>query len=379
MGFIPNAIEITTNYGKDYFFSGFFGSARDDCFDQISESCRNVVPSTISSVSNTTPPSARTASSVSEIDNSPVDTYVGRQLGRAVPRSRSRGDSGATELSASMPDELETEAKPVPVVVPKTLTLEGHADIVTQELGCSVKSFFEMFIHDEAEHSLEKFHKSMECSEIEVGKWKDSEIGMSRQLRFRTPIKGVSFGPKSTMVNKTQRYDWLPEEGKEGKEDSEDNGILVVDSSCSMLDIPYGDYFTVEDRFRVLPAGEDKCTLIVSFKVKWEKSTMLKGTIESQTKKDVTANYTNFAETALKKLGGEDKRPTIIVQAPAPAMIGIFTVQSILFVVAIVILVMLGFLKTRLDVQGSQLEALLKEMNLLVSELRDKNQQCQGK
>ena len=57
-----------------------------------------------------------------------------------------------------------------------------------------------------------------------------------------------------------------------------------------MSDIPYGDYFTVEERWIVRPLADGQwkgCEFIASVELKFCKYTMFKGTIVSRGKKDI--------------------------------------------------------------------------------------------
>lgn len=73
-----------------------------------------------------------------------------------------------------------------------------------------------------------------------------------------------------------------------------------------MTDIPYGDYFRVEQRWDLhnLPGG--RASLTVGVDVPFSKSTFLKGTIESSTfteTTDVINKWLDFARKALAKKG----------------------------------------------------------------------------
>ena len=82
-------------------------------------------------------------------------------------------------------------------------------------------------------------------------------------------------GPKTTRVNKVQRYRRL------GK------SVLVIENSCRMEDIPYGDHFTVEDRWIVRDVSDmSGCSIEFYMEVKFTKSTLWKGAIISRSETD---------------------------------------------------------------------------------------------
>ena len=45
-------------------------------------------------------------------------------------------------------------------------------------------------------------------------------------------------------------------------------------------DIPYGDYFRVESRWEITPAGDDACVAWVGLRIPFQRSTMLRKVIE---------------------------------------------------------------------------------------------------
>jgi hypothetical protein len=61
-----------------------------------------------------------------------------------------------------------------------------------------------------------------------------------------------------------------------------------------MLDIPYGDHFSVEERWVFKPSSESSGTLEQSLSVDFTKSTMWKGAIEVRTKQDVGAAFKQY-------------------------------------------------------------------------------------
>lgn len=48
-----------------------------------------------------------------------------------------------------------------------------------------------------------------------------------------------------------------------------DQNVRVVETSTRLVDIPYGDYFSVEDRWTLVPSGSNpkSCKLFIELKV----------------------------------------------------------------------------------------------------------------
>jgi len=90
-------------------------------------------------------------------------------------------------------------------------------------------------------------------------------------------VYAPSFGPKSTNCHQTQSYHMCA------------GGVLVIDTSQVMADIPYGDYFRVESRWEVAPAAPFhnrdgtvtyRSTVWVGLRIPFHRNTMLRSIIE---------------------------------------------------------------------------------------------------
>ncbi|KAI9908739.1 hypothetical protein PsorP6_003412 [Peronosclerospora sorghi] len=119
-------------------------------------------------------------------------------------------------------------------------------------------------------------------------------IGMTRSLQFRIPIE-APIGPKSSQVDVCLK--------KRG------HGVHVVESSTRLVDIPYGDYFSVEDRWTVVPhtSDPDSCTLFIELKVVFGKSTFWKKAIEARAVSDNRAKWEKWVTLAKKFLCSKNR------------------------------------------------------------------------
>jgi hypothetical protein len=126
-------------------------------------------------------------------------------------------------------------------------------------------------------------------------------------MNFRAPIVGAPIGPKSSRASKTQRFKFEKADGG-----SCEDCVLLFDTSTRMEDIPYGDYFTVEEHWRIESVGSvgsrstsdrrsrddandadggavsdsandmDGVTVAVAMAIRFSKSTMWRAAIESR-------------------------------------------------------------------------------------------------
>ncbi|CAH0490714.1 unnamed protein product [Peronospora farinosa] len=118
---------------------------------------------------------------------------------------------------------------------------------------------------------------------------------VTRSLQFRVPID-APIGPKSSQVDVLQCL-------KESE-----NGVRVVESSTRLVDIPYGDYFSVEDRWTIVPhsSNPNSCKLFIESKVVFGKSTFWKKTIEARAISDNRAKWKKWVGMAKKFLDVRD-------------------------------------------------------------------------
>jgi hypothetical protein len=103
-----------------------------------------------------------------------------------------------------------------------------------------------------------------QVTEIRVDPWADPDAGsgMMRETMYRYPLNQVGC-PPSTMIREVQRcrYD-------------EERDELLLDTSCQSLDVPYGLYFTIENRLRFKP-GEGGSQLDITMQTNFTKSTWM--------------------------------------------------------------------------------------------------------
>lgn len=200
------------------------------------------------------------------------------------------------------------------------------------ELPVPFLEFYATCWSDDARVSFTKaVHEERGDSEVHVTNWSGNRpAGFCRDLTFRCPIKGMSLGPKSTYCHQTQQIRRYAEDSftiqtsqaravasgvfysrtlarlclvvpllpspapdTDGATHSWQTGPLSASAAVLsrhgsrllqvMTEIPYGDYFRVEQRWDVksLPGG--RTLLTVGVDVPFSKSTFLKGTIESST------------------------------------------------------------------------------------------------
>ena len=142
--------------------------------------------------------------------------------------------------------------------------------LAQQTLRCSVDAYFALAWSDAA--ATGAFGNASRARRGErdarTTKWRrHRHHGHARDLTFVAPTN-ASLGPRETNCHQTQTYHACV------------GGALVVDTSQVQTDIPYGDYFRVESRWEITPAGDDACVAWVGLRIPFQRSTMLRKVIE---------------------------------------------------------------------------------------------------
>lgn len=159
-----------------------------------------------------------------------------------------------------------------------------------RKLPVSVAEYAELFIVDDAPHSIKAYHASVKDTKLELSKWNGDisaqSQGMDRDLKFFKPVNLP--GLASTRGVKLQRYKRFGDVG------------LTCCSSTRLEDVPAADCFSVDDSIVVRSSGEKEVTVDISFEVVFLKSTFLKRMIEGPTNSEMKKWMDEFFKHLLK-------------------------------------------------------------------------------
>ncbi|CAD6218032.1 unnamed protein product [Miscanthus lutarioriparius] len=173
-------------------------------------------------------------------------------------------DSTAVSSSADGGDSTSTFPK-----VPESYTM-----ITESKFQVPVEVLFNFLLSDGAFGYVDDFHKKCGDKEFSCSKWRtDEQGGLVRDVSFLHPIKiylGAKFGTCQE-VQKLRLYK---------------NRHLMIQTSQSIGDAPYGDHFTVEGIWDVEQDSLDEncCDLRIYINVAFSKKTIFRGKIEQSTK-----------------------------------------------------------------------------------------------
>jgi len=214
------------------------------------------------------------------------------------------GGEAPTAIPALLPTAcaLAPPAPPAEGAAPLPVSPDGEA---SAELDCTPAEFFALFLADGSRFT-EAFRSARGEREVEVQRWRDDAgdggAACRRVVTFRAPLdamKGMRLPgiPHSTRIREEQRCAFHDcSASGEGEPQ-----LIVLDSTSSQLDIPYGDAFVLEARLQLRDArasasgAPPRCAASVAFRVRWLKSPPrlpgIKHKIESTSRESTAEAY----------------------------------------------------------------------------------------
>ncbi|CAN6205421.1 unnamed protein product [Urochloa humidicola] len=311
----PNAIEIVAGT-KRHFFGSFL--SRDEAYRIIVDGWeqhvsdarllleRQETKSASSSEENGYVLLEGTKECKQDEDPSLLDRSVN---GTAVPSSSADGSDSNINISktCSKVEENGTEDNIIALdpfnfgqvdedapSVPESYTM-----ITESKFQVPVEVLFNFLLSDGAFDFLDDFHKKCGDKDFSCSKWRsDEQGGLVRDVSFLHPIKiylGAKFGTCQE-VQKLRVYK---------------NRHLVIQTSQSIGDAPYGDHFTVEGIWDVEQDSLDGncCFLRIYLNVAFLKKTIFRGRIEQSTKDECREVFGLWIKLGHDLLKQENNRP----------------------------------------------------------------------
>ncbi|KAK1395434.1 C2 and GRAM domain-containing protein [Heracleum sosnowskyi] len=186
--------------------------------------------------------------------------------------------------------ENRDQRNEMPNILPGGVVLDQHYAIVSSEMNSL------LFSPDSTiTKSLADVQKT---TELQIGPWKPENGGESLK-RVITCVKASTKLVKALKTTEEQIY--LKADGKS----------FAVLSSVSTPDAPYGGCFRTEVLFCItpgteLPSGEQSSQLVVSWRMNFLQSTMMKGMIENGAKQGIRDSFEQFATLLAERVNLAD-------------------------------------------------------------------------
>ena len=194
-------------------------------------------------------------------------------------KSYKRRSSNALQVGDKSDDDIAIWKK----IKQNTKDWESAINI---KLPC--KSFFQLFLDDDATNSMNTFLSDIGDTNITIGKWQNKNDGsMSRQLNY-----DHKSGLAVAKVSRHQTYQRITSNHSCLKNITKISGIKAVPK----------DTFYVEDVWLIESSDKGIVSLNIRFHVHFTKSTMLKSVITRRAKTEAMELYTQYVRFLRKKL-----------------------------------------------------------------------------
>uniref|UniRef100_A0A175YDZ2 VASt domain-containing protein n=1 Tax=Daucus carota subsp. sativus TaxID=79200 RepID=A0A175YDZ2_DAUCS len=341
-GLFPTAIEITAA-GKKFFFSSFL--SRDEALKLIEDGwsehgngAKSVMDQQDVSPVLSTPENGSLAGEQPRTSNEAVDELESSERNNDVaedydtpPGTEAESVSTSSRLQINLEkdaeDIVDTSSSPAKSMVwepedsdapkvgfvklyeivfelsfckvsPYRYSIVGlqvpecYTMVAEGKFPLEVDEFFNLFLSDNALDFLESYHNKCGDKELKCSPWRPHEkYGHARDVSFKHPIK-IYLGARYGSPRKIQKLRVYR------------NSHLIVETTQEISDVPYGDYFCVEEFWDVERIG-DGTRVRIYINVAFSKNTMWKGKIVQSTIdecRDAYATWIAHAHASLQKM-----------------------------------------------------------------------------
>ena len=185
------------------------------------------------------------------------------------------------------------------------------------KLSCSLGSFFDLFLANDAPHSFDVYQKgdAVRDLDIDISPWREdpSEKGaLLRSLEFRHPVsKSLGIGPSHALTKKQQKLQRIPGYG------------LCLTNTTSVEGVPASDCFDVMDHWLVEAVkGEEPPQVVLSakFGANFKKRTFLKSIILKNVKSGTQEWFQGYATMVQTAMIGQPSDTSQEKATPATAL-----------------------------------------------------------
>ncbi|CAG9464793.1 unnamed protein product [Pedinophyceae sp. YPF-701] len=276
---LPNTIKIQYN-GKQRAFTSFI--KRDAAYDIL----------------------ARAWSTNSELGRKYLlGSMSKRDLMRAAESSgldRKDGDDSGDD--GDYDDEADAHgidweplAEPLPAM--DAAVVKDAQVVVEKNFRCSAMRFFNVLLSDESNFQQSFSADVLKDWDIAITDWKQVKEGVPKYVRdfsFMKALKVKAPGaPSKTMCQQSQQLQLF----KDGEDD-----VVLLECSQIMPDIPFGDSFSVQQRWEITESSGGNTSLKIWVWIPFTKSTMFKGMIQKTTFAETREVMAKWAANADKRL-----------------------------------------------------------------------------
>jgi hypothetical protein len=167
-----------------------------------------------------------------------------------------------------------------------------HVIVQNHVLKCSLDRFFELFLGDDADHSIARFLEGRGDTSLQTARWEVKDGVNSRVVNYTHPVN-VPLAPPEAAARKEQTYRRYGDYG------------LVLETKTYVKDLPLTDCFYVTDRIVVEARNgkKEEVSVVIEFGLTFVKSTMFRSIISKTTEGEFVSFILAFADYMYRALG----------------------------------------------------------------------------
>ncbi|KAJ3409946.1 hypothetical protein HDV05_004145 [Chytridiales sp. JEL 0842] len=183
------------------------------------------------------------------------------------------GGSGAPPTPPAEPVAPPAPARPSEAVSCGCTSHPEHL-VVNQVVPLDIQDLIQAVFQENGSVCVKRAHTVRETENLHVGPWSVNGEGVwdSRDLTYNPSFKMPMMSKTTTPASEHQKV--------VAGSQNPDSLFLVVDAAAKTPKVPYGEMFTVINRYCLTHEGPGKARLRISTKVDFVKKLMLKGQIE---------------------------------------------------------------------------------------------------
>mmetsp|Transcript_17506 Transcript_17506/g.25901 ORF Transcript_17506/g.25901 Transcript_17506/m.25901 type:complete len:503 (+) Transcript_17506:195-1703(+) len=222
-------------------------------------------------------------------------------------------------------------------------------------LDCSLSIFFDLFLSDDAMHSLSSFHEhEIGDTDIELTKWTNDHSGiMNRTFSFRHPISNkLGIGPSSTRVTQKQN---LERYGNFG---------ICMQTTTHVKGVPSSDAFYVSAKWLVESDNDNiNVRLKVLNKVVFTKGSLFKRAILSSSREEAKSFYERYVAMLISHVQGTSQEKSEELPTNELKSHSTFSVTTNIWFQVSILIVLVLFLQNYL--LRTQVQSLHNDLSIL--------------
>jgi hypothetical protein len=264
------------------------------------------------------------------------DDKIGKEIDYKTIPSTTNNDSKQDPEENSTPEEAWSKLM-------NDSSSYAYAVVEDCELPCALNTFFDLFLADEAKHSIPTFMEADGEEDVNTSAWKKDGLSKSRVIQYTHPVNAPMVPPMAR-ARKEQLYRRYENHG------------LMLETHTFVEDVPMTDCFFVAEMILVELVGDNKVSISMFLDIRFVKLTMFKSIITRTTKAEVEKSMQDLAKYMSQSFGHDavtEPKPILRVEQNASNFFQSVASKLVLLMLVILLSSQLWMIRT---IQSMQIQ-----------------------